>query len=142
MEKRVKTEKSAVELKQKQVEEKQSKLRADEDFHRKQKSDWDSQSARRLSELEEALREKRELMAKLDKEQGAKTADLAKRQNEFEQFRQNEERKIKDQAKRAEEDRKNLENQKKLLQDKDSRLEADRKNLETEIAKRVEALRA
>jgi hypothetical protein len=40
---------------------------------------------------------------------------LAKQASEFEQFKQNEERKLKDQAKRAEEDRKNLDNQKKQL---------------------------
>jgi hypothetical protein len=56
-----------------------------------------------------------------------------KKESDFQQFKQNEERKLKDQAKRAEEDRKNLDNQKKMLQDKDSRLEVDRKNLEGEI---------
>lgn len=66
---------------------------------------------------------------------------MAKQASEFEQFKQNEERKLKDQAKRAEEDRKNLDNQKKQLQDKDSRLEVERKNLEKEIQKGVEALR-
>jgi hypothetical protein len=52
MEKRVKTEKTAVEQKQKQIEERTSKLRSEEEFQRKQKSEWESQSSRRQTELD------------------------------------------------------------------------------------------
>lgn len=87
MEKRVKTEKTAVDQKLKQVDERTTKLRADEDFHRKQKSEWDSQSTRRQSELEDALKEKRELIAKLEKDFATKSAELVKKQSDFEQFK-------------------------------------------------------
>lgn len=116
MEKKFKKEKAAMELKIKESEVKQAKLKSDDDFNRKQREDWNAQAGKRASELEDTLKSKRDDVAKLEREYVAKAADLGKKQAVFDKTKTEQDKKIKDQTKRLEDLRNNVENHKQRLE--------------------------
>lgn len=96
MESRLKKEKIQNDQRQKQLDERQAKMRTEEDFLRKQRLDWDAQSKHRTNELEDAIQAKRDLIAQLEKASAVKAAEMAKKLGDFEQTKAGEERKLKD----------------------------------------------
>lgn len=133
LEKDVILQKQDYESKITQLDERQKKLRTDEDFLVKEKTDWNAQSSQRINELEATLKQKREQVERLEKDYSTKKNDLEELQNEIEETKKAEDKKLKHLLKIAEEDRSLLDNEKTALLNNKTTLDSERKNFEDEV---------